>query len=244
MAFRKSLFNEIGDFDESLWPCCGEEIDFCLRAKEKGHRIGIVYGCYVHHEASTTFKAIDAEHPYKEILERNEKHLDKKWGESWRDQSVSASPVPKGICLNLGCGLAKLEGYVNIDNREEVNPDVAWDLLAGIPYADNSVDMVRAYDFLEHIPPPSTVWLVEEIYRVLKPGGIFESSTPDAEHGQAAFQDPHHVSFWVENTWRYFSEDSERKLYGTKANFQIDSISRVESGNRVFHIHVIAKARK
>jgi len=244
MAFRKSLADELGPFDESLWPCCGEEIDFCLRAREKGHRIGVVYGCYVHHEASTTFKAISKEHSYNEIMERNEKHLEKKWGPGWSEQKISASPVPNGLCLNLGCGLVKVPGYINLDNRLEVNPDVAWDVLEGLPYKDSTVDIVRAYDFLEHIPIGSTVFVIDEIWRVLKPGGIFESFTPDAEHGQGAFQDPHHVSFWVENTWRYFSEDSERELYGGHANFLIESMDRVESGNRVFHLHVIARARK
>ena len=98
--------------------------------------------------------------------------------------------------------------------------------------------------FLEHLPSNKVIPVVTEIWRVLKPGGIFESLTPDAEHGQAAFQDMHHLSFWVENTWLYFSDDAARELYGTKANFHIESIERKETGNRAFHLHVIAKAKK
>ena len=83
MAFPRSLFDEIGPFDESIWPCCGEEIDFCLRAGEAGHRVGIAFDCYVHHEGSVTFKEMNSEHPYSEIIERNNKHLEKRWGKGF-----------------------------------------------------------------------------------------------------------------------------------------------------------------
>jgi predicted SAM-dependent methyltransferase len=146
--------------------------------------------------------------------------------------------------LNLGCGHRHQEGFINIDNREEVKPDLYCNVIHGLPYPDDSTDCVLAIDFLEHIPLGKTIGVIEEIYRVLKPDGIFESLTPDAEYGQGAFQDPTHVSFWVEQSWLYFSDKAYRELYGTKANFKIDSIQRVCTGNRVFHLHVIAKAVK
>ena len=244
MAFKRSVYEDVGPFDESLWPCCGEEIDFCLRAEEKGHKAGIVWGVYVHHDISSTFRLMDKEHPYEKIIERNEAHLEGKWGKDWKRQDSSQAPAPTGLCLNLGCGNRKIKGYINIDNRQEVEPDIAWDILNGLPYQDGVVHAVRAYDFLEHIPSRSVFYVMNEIWRVLEPGGVFESFTPDAEYGQGAFQDPHHESFWVENTWRYFSCGAERDLYGTVANFSIESIRREETDERVFHLHVIAKAIK
>ena len=245
MAFRKSLFDEIGEFDESLWPCSGEEIDFCYRARAVGLRIGVVADLYVHHYGSKTFKAMDVD--YQAICERNDKHLRDKWGgDFWSGQEVGlkVSPMKPGeVRLNLGCGYDHIDGYVNIDNREEVKPDVVCDVIDGLPYEDSTVDYVRAHDFLEHIPLGLTVPVVTEIWRVLKPGGTLESLTPDAENGQGAFQDPHHLSFWVENSWLYFSDKNARDLYGTKANFSVE-IQRVETGNRVFHLHVFAKAIK
>ena len=61
------------------------------------------------------------------------------------------------IKLNLGSGKRKLEGYVNIDNRPEVDPDVVCDVIEGLPYHDNSINEVRAFDFLEHIPIGKTI---------------------------------------------------------------------------------------
>ncbi len=91
MAFKKSLYDEIGPFDESLWPCSGEEIDFCLRARAAGHKIGIVYDVYVHHEGSQTFNDMEkaGQLDYMEIINRNDKHLIEKWGpDFFKQQSV------------------------------------------------------------------------------------------------------------------------------------------------------------
>lgn len=148
--------------------------------------------------------------------------------------------------INLGSGKRKMEGFINIDIQERVNPDLVCDVSKGLPYEDSTVEEIRAYDFLEHIPLGKTVGVIEEIWRVLKPGGIFESFTPDAEYGQGAFQDPTHVSFWVENSWKYFSEFAYRDLYDIKANFKIAYLKRInnDSAGRVFHLHVLAVAIK
>ena len=119
--------------------------------------------------------------------------------------------------LNLGSGLNKLEGCINIDIRPEMEPDLVCDCLS-LPYADDSADTIYAIDFLEHIPIGKTVAMVEEIYRVLKPGGMLIHFTPSTD-GRGAFQDPTHVSFWNINSWLYFMNDLYRKLYGIKAKF-------------------------
>ena len=96
MAFRKSLYDEIGEFDESLWPSSGEEIDFCYRARESGHRIGVVVGCYVHHEGSLTFTEMhnSGQVDYEEICKRNDVHLAGKWGAAfWQRQLVETEYI-------------------------------------------------------------------------------------------------------------------------------------------------------
>jgi len=43
--------------------------------------------------------------------------------------------------LNLGCGLDKREGYINLDVRKEVKPDIVCDLEHSfLPFTDESVD--------------------------------------------------------------------------------------------------------
>ena len=142
--------------------------------------------------------------------------------------------------INLGCGNRSIPGYENIDIQERVNPDLVCDITTGLPYGDNSIDGARAFDFLEHIPQDKVIYVITEIWRVLKPGGIFESFTPDAEFGQGFFQDPTHRSPWVENSWLYYSDESYRDLYGIEANFKIERTKRMISDGRVYHLYVQA----
>lgn len=120
--------------------------------------------------------------------------------------------------LNLGCGYRHREGYINIDSREVCKPDLCTDVTNGLPFPDDSIDEVVAQDFLEHIPIGKTIPLIEEIYRVLKMGGEFNSFTPSTD-GRGAFQDPTHVSFWNSNSWLYYMDDVYRGLYVIKAKF-------------------------
>jgi len=121
--------------------------------------------------------------------------------------------------LNLGSGYRKLNQYINIDIRSECDPDMIVDLSHGLPFDTSTVKEVRAFDILEHIPIGRTVTLVEEIYRVLVPGGLFISMTPSTD-GRGAWQDPTHVSFWNQNSFIYFMDDMHRSLYGIKAKFE------------------------
>lgn len=244
MAFRRALFEELGEFDESLWPCSGEEVDFCLRAKAAGHRIGIARDAYVHHFGSQTFGEMMPISEYNDICTRNNAHLAERWGKDWVNQSVSDIPSD-GLRINLGCGYSHIEGYVNIDNREETRPDLLCDVLDGLPYEDATVAAVRAYDFLEHIPIGKTVQVITEIWRVLKPGGVFDSLTPSTD-GRGAFQDPTHVSFWNRNSWFYYSQPDYRRLYGIEADFELVEVEDVmtDPANDIIHTHVVARARK
>ena len=249
MMFKKSLYDEIGEFDESLWPCSGEEIDFCFRTIEKGYRVGIAHDVYIHHFGSQTFKDLQesGQANYTEVCTQNDLHLAKKWGNDFWNKQKGAffkTSTKNKQCLNLGSGLDPQPGYINCDINPEVNPDKVIDVLKVFPYEDSSIDIVRAYDFLEHIPLGKTIQVINEIWRVLKPDGIFDSFTPDAEFGQGAFQDPTHLSFWVENSFLYYVDAYYRNLYGIKANFKLESFDRIEDDGRIFHLHVLLKAIK
>lgn len=137
--------------------------------------------------------------------------------------------------LNLGSGYRKLDGFVNIDNRREVNPDLVCDVTHGLPFPDSSIEEVRAFDFLEHVPIGKTVPLIEEIWRVLELDGRFLSMTPSTD-GRGAFQDPTHVSFWNCNSWLYFVDDAHRELYGIRAKFRGEIFDRITNPEmRIIH---------
>lgn len=141
------------------------------------------------------------------------------------------------IKLNLGCGFRKQKEYINIDNRKETNPDLLCDITNGLPYDNDSIDEIKAFDFLEHIPPDKVIFVIEEIFRVLKNNGKFEHFTPSTD-GRGAFQDPTHKSFWNINSWFYFMDDNYRNLYNIKAKFKGENINYItDNMNKIAHVY-------
>ena len=128
----------------------------------------------------------------------------------------------KGLpMLDLGAAHDSPVGYIGIDLHDA---DLIYDLREGIPYRDNSVGVVRAYDFLEHIPPPRVVAMMNEIHRVLVPGGWLLASVPSTD-GRGAFQAPDHVSFWNENSfWYYTNPKYSKYLAASSARFQVSRV--------------------
>ena len=119
-------------------------------------------------------------------------------------------------------------------------PDLVLNVEDGLPYEDESIDNIIAKDFLEHIHPDKVIFVIEEIWRVLKTGCLFEHMTPSTE-GRGAWQDPTHRSFWNKNSWMYYTMPDARELIGTKANFKIiamqDQMTNYDL--RIIHTHGI-----
>lgn len=81
--------------------------------------------------------------------------------------------------LELGGGTAPIY-HPNLDVRDLPTVDKVVDLSKeGIPYLDNSFDIVCNQHFLEHIPRHRLHFLVKEMYRVLMPNGMLEIIVPD-----------------------------------------------------------------
>jgi len=84
--------------------------------------------------------------------------------------------------LNLGCGQDIRFGYVNVDVRPLPGVDLVLDLeTEPLPFQDNLATEVLAYDVLEHISWRRIVFVLREIHRVLKPGGVLRARLPDVE---------------------------------------------------------------
>lgn len=81
--------------------------------------------------------------------------------------------------LHLGSGGQPKQGWVNIDLAGDPI-DLAWNLANGIPFADASVDAIFHEHLLEHIPLQAGVGVMDECFRVLRPGGILRVGVPDA----------------------------------------------------------------
>lgn len=179
MAFKKSLWEELGPFDESLWPCSGEELDFCLRAREAGHKVGITKDVYVHHEGSQTFRAMEkaGQVNYQEICNRNEANVRERHGKFWGRQAIIPEAV-QGIRLNMGSGPFPMKGFINIDQFEDVHPDLLCDVTK-LPYEPGTVAEIYAGHILEHLRFNEGMKALRYWHSLLKPGGIISVVVPD-----------------------------------------------------------------
>jgi predicted SAM-dependent methyltransferase len=83
--------------------------------------------------------------------------------------------------LNLGCGTVFHPAWENIDLAPSDPKVRRMDVIGGLPYSDNSFDIVYASHVLEHLPPHVVEAFLQEIRRVLSVGGIIRLVVPDLE---------------------------------------------------------------
>jgi len=111
-----------------------------------------------------------------------------------------------GIQLDIGCGSNKQPGFVGMDIRKLPGVDVVhdWNIIPW-PFPDKCVIRALASHVVEHIPPHDFGFIkfMDEIWRIMKPGGQFGISMPYAL-SDGMFQDPTHCNFCNEKTWLYF----------------------------------------
>jgi SAM-dependent methyltransferase len=142
-----------------------------------------------------------------------------------------------GASLDLGSGPIpknpfEAETVFGVDLRENKSNNVIYaDFTSGLlPFEDEAFDYVTAYDLLEHIQRVVMVngetrfpfiSLINEVFRILKPGGVFFCIQPCFPARQA-FQDPTHVNIMTEDTlYLYFCEPVWARIYGYEGSFRM-----------------------
>lgn len=83
--------------------------------------------------------------------------------------------------LNVGCGRRYDRRWTNVDLESRDAMVREWDILLGLPFEDNSQDVVYHSHVLEHLRPVDGERLIAECVRVLSPGGILRIVVPDLE---------------------------------------------------------------
>jgi predicted SAM-dependent methyltransferase len=83
--------------------------------------------------------------------------------------------------LNLGCGTRYHKDWINVDFVSNSPSVMAYNLIKGIPFEDNSFDVVYHSNVIEHFSKEDAPKFLAECYRVLKPTGILRVAYPDLE---------------------------------------------------------------
>lgn len=107
--------------------------------------------------------------------------------------------------LDLGCGNKKREGAVGIDFNSRTAADVIHDL-NDFPYPleDCSFDEIYLDNALEHLD--NVIRVMEEVYRICKPGGLVKVIVPYFRSVWACI-DPTHQHFFTVDSFAFFDPD-------------------------------------
>ena len=90
--------------------------------------------------------------------------------------------------LSLGCGIYKLDGYINVDIRKDA--DLVWDLnVYPYPFEDSSCSEILMDNSLEHLADVDRTML--ELHRILAPGGKLIIRVPHYSRGFSLYQHKH-----------------------------------------------------
>lgn len=83
--------------------------------------------------------------------------------------------------MNLGCGSRYHSDWVNVNFTSTGPGVIAANLNEGIPFPDESFDVVYHSHLLEHFTKSTAGDFLKECHRVLKPSGIIRVVVPDLE---------------------------------------------------------------
>jgi predicted SAM-dependent methyltransferase len=105
------------------------------------------------------------------------------------------------VRLHVGCGRARLQGWVNVDAQPLPGVDLVTDVTRGLGFSN--VEAIFAEHFLEHLTLSDALLFLAEAHRALIPGRWIRLSTPNLD--------------WVWSTHYRFDHDPEVKRQGALA---------------------------
>jgi SAM-dependent methyltransferase len=161
-----------------------------------------------------------------------------------RDRVSALLAGRTSVALELGCGATKRDpSAIGIDALELPGVDLVGDVFEVLEaFPDASVDAVRSYHFFEHVQALAT--LVEEIARVLKPGGELLVVTPH-------FSNPYHYSDYTHvrpfglYTFAYLARSElfarEVPRYGRTPMFELVDVTLRFKSARPFYVRYALK---
>jgi len=150
--------------------------------------------------------------------------------------------------LLLGCGSSRVkklhqqgrsdwDGLVTLDLEARHNPDVVHDLNDPLPFPDNSVDEIHAYEVLEHCGSQGDYKFFfdqfSDFWRVLKDGGVILGTVP-LPTSVWAWGDPSHTRVIPKETF-IFLRQPEYAQVGITAMSDFRSIYKADFD--IIHLH-------
>jgi predicted SAM-dependent methyltransferase len=83
--------------------------------------------------------------------------------------------------LQIGCGFSILPGWLNMDLYPDGTSSSFLDATTPFPMADDCFDFIFSEHMIEHLAYAKARVMLQESFRVLKPGGVIRIGTPDLQ---------------------------------------------------------------
>jgi len=199
-AFRKTAYKDAGGYNPSMRVLDDQALMYHLFRQGEFYFIKQnLYLQRVHKEQTQAQSELNAQIQVQTV---------ELYDQSIQDMAMIWAKRRGLKCLDLGAAHGKPVGYEGVDIYSGAGVDYVGDFLK-LDLPDDSVGVIRAVDFLEHVP--DKVAVMNKIWRLLAHGGMLLSLTPSTD-GRAAFQDPTHVAFYNENSFWYYTNEAHRKF--------------------------------
>lgn len=135
--------------------------------------------------------------------------------------------------LNIGCGRDYRKGWLNIDISLDVKAECHIDIRKEPLPVKNMADEIYISGVLEQIElNDHFMFVMNECWRALKPGGKMTVIVPNAKHA-IAHRDPMDVRKFTKATFNYFDPDCyEYRDYGSVYGFKPWIVEEIYENNR------------
>lgn len=143
--------------------------------------------------------------------------------------------------LNLGCGDRYHPDWTNINFISTGEGVIAHNLKQGIPFPDESFDVVYHSHVLEHFPKTEAEPFIQECYRVLRPQGVLRVVVPDLEQITRMYlhsleKASHGFEEWKQNYQWMLLEMYDQTVRNCSGGEMKSFLSRKELSNQEFVI--------
>ena len=150
------------------------------------------------------------------------------------------------LFLDIGCGSSKAPNHIGLDRHPFPGVDVVRDIRRGLPFNDDTFDGVRMHHCLEHFGGDDLLFVVNEMWRVVRPGGVLEITVPDATSPNR-YRDPTHLTRdWSEDSFMLWQIDTNGEwqiyvgpAYGRRAKLRMLTTATNPNRDRLYNLEVV-----
>lgn len=211
-AFTREAYDAAGGYNREL--AVLDDQDLMARLYLQGRFLHVPYPMYYQRVWDKNTQAIPEVNAeiQRSTVRMHDENI-KSMSKAWADRIGL-------LALDLGAAHNKPEGWTGVDLVAGEGVDMVGDFLE-LDLEPNSVAVIRAYDFMEHIADKQA--FMKKAYKLLCDGGMLLTMTPSTD-GRGAFQDPTHVSYWNENSFWYYTDRNFANFADAGVRFQISHI--------------------